>query len=442
MAIIHSSDLGWKAGQNISSEFAALAKTFKAGDTFVFDHMYKISGTAIALPDDFTLAGGAPGAGIDVIDTATNSKRLFDLGDSNALIDLTVKHSNAPTIEVTTLNPDRGHDFHDKITFSASGKDDLKIVNSHFEGNVGIFVHVSGGDNLLVQDTKFYGGLYQMRISQTTNTKVQDSLFEEALGDGIKTSGGKGGESVEGAIISGSVFLNNNRDGIDATGGLKDSVVTDSYFIGGFVGIDVKSILDSDDDFDAGTPRNDNLLITNSEFININNAVVVTTLDRGNYLDKENATKWAAQGITLENSTIEQTNGGNGRVFLIKDGYNIHWDDITLLGNVKEFRADSWLDIGLPKDVSGTVASTGLPRNKIDDNAYRNMAGPDWSDLSYPINGTPAPIDTTPPPADPVVVDPVVVDPVVVDPVVEDPVVVDPVVVDPTQLWLRQTLVQ
>jgi len=430
MTIIHSSDLGWKAGQDISSEFAALAKTFKAGDTFVFDHMYKISGNDINLPDDFTLAGSAPGAGINITDSATNPHSLIELGSDNTLVDLTVTHSNLPN-----------NDYVNKISIVANGQDNIKVLNSHFEGNVGIFLEIRNTDNVLIQDTEFDGGNYQVRATSVKNMTVENSLFQNSFGDGIKTAASETDHPVENVTISNSVFLNNDRDGIDTTGGFRDSIVKDSHFIGNSVsGIDIKTIYDSAGDM-VNSVKNDNILVTGSEFVNSNSAIVVTTLDRGSpsYLNKSNATKYAAQGVTIENSTIENTGSTYKKFLLIKDGHDIHWNNVSLLGQLHELRADNNLDIGLPKDISGTNFSTGSPRNSINDDFYRDMAGPDWSNISYPIDGpvtppTPEPISYTPPEEPPEIeVEPPTPDPID-DPVVEpDPVdEPDPIVITPT----------
>ncbi len=425
MTIIHSSDLGWTEGQDISKEFAALAKTFKPGDTFVFDHMYDISGNGIQLPDNFTLAGGAPGAGINVIDTASNSNPLIELGNANTLVDLTVTHSNAPQTRTDSTNPKSGVDYHNKVTIVAENKDDVKVLNSYFEGNVGIQLDIRGGDNLLVENTEFNGGFYQLRLGgDLSGPTIQNSLFQNSLGDGIKTVPGGNGTGVSEATVIGSVFLNNGRDGIDTTGGFADSLVTGTYFVGnGVSGMDIKSIYDSSDDLMGN--RNDGILITDSEFINNTNAVVVTTEDRGSYLNTSNAQQYAAQNIAIENSVIENTSSNySSRMLLVKDGYNVHWSDVSLLGLVHESREISNLNIGLPQNVSGTGVTEGETRGQAGDAYYQNLAGPDWSNISYPVDGTPTPPETTQP-------GPGEVESGVDEPVVEEPIKSDPVEDDP-----------
>jgi len=69
---VHSSDLGWKEGEDITAKLKSLLSTkgVKAGDELVLDHMYRISGT-YQMPDDFTLSA-KKGAGFEVTDAKDN----------------------------------------------------------------------------------------------------------------------------------------------------------------------------------------------------------------------------------------------------------------------------------------------------------------------------------------------------------------------------------
>jgi hypothetical protein len=342
--------------------------------------MYELSGRNIQLADGVTLAGGAPGAGFEFQNFDEHTDPLIKLGDSSTLLDLTVRTKEAPG---------RAVDYNGTI-ISAVG-DDIQIINSSFGGLRKELVRVSG-DNLSVVDTVFDGSYYQMRwVGEATNFTVENSLFQNSLGDGIKTERDRSGVGPQNATISDSVFLNNNRDGIDTAGGLKDSTVIDSYFINGFTGLDIKQMYEIDSDFSSGGPLNQNILITGSEFINNNNAIVVTTLDRVNFLTSGNATKWAAQDIHLENSIVEHFSGG--RMFLVKDSLNVTWDNVTLLGAVTEKGEVSAYDVGLPKNISGTGVTKGAAREVLPDSYYQSLAGPDWSNITYPTDGTVTPAD-------------------------------------------------
>ena len=162
MTIIHSSDLGWTAGQDISEEFAALAKTFQPGDTFVLDHMYQISvSRSITLPDDFTLAGGAPGAGLDRINTDQHNDPMIRFGANNTVTDLTVTHSDAPNTGNQSTSVKAGVDYHQSLTFSAS-QDGLTIRNSSFEGNVSVILNISESDNVVIENSEFIARLMKI----------------------------------------------------------------------------------------------------------------------------------------------------------------------------------------------------------------------------------------------------------------------------------------
>jgi hypothetical protein len=67
-AVRHSSDLGWTAGQDVSTQFAGILSggTIEAGDELKLDHTYRISGTH-QLADDFTLSA-IRGGGFEVTD--------------------------------------------------------------------------------------------------------------------------------------------------------------------------------------------------------------------------------------------------------------------------------------------------------------------------------------------------------------------------------------
>ncbi|WP_302478386.1 calcium-binding protein, partial [Ruegeria arenilitoris] len=46
-----------------------------------------------------------------------------------------------------------------------------------------------------------------------------------------------------------------------------------------------------------------------------------------------------------------------------------------------------------PEDVNGTGVTTGSARPSQSDSYYTNMAGPDWSDITYPADGSAEPAD-------------------------------------------------
>jgi len=371
MTIIHSSDLGWTAGQDISQAFAAIAKTLQPGDVFVFDHMYEITGSNIRLADNVTLAGGAPGAGFDIQDVETNGNYLLELGNGNKLVDLTIKHGSTPNTD------------NHKTSIKADGYD-IQIINSSFEGNPKVFVFAEG-DNLSVVDTVFDGAYYQMRwFGECTNFTVENSLFQNSVGDGIKTArhGGGTGEGTQNATISNSVFINNARDGIDTTGGFKDSSITDSYFVNNKV-----SALDFKKGFRDQSDFSENLQITNvdirnTEFIGDESTLIVTTLlNRFNFEDVD---KYAPNNIHIYDSIFENTNatGGIATSWLLKNGHSLTSTNNEYLGKI---RIDP---LHNSESLTVTGSTVGPARTPEPDSYYQSLTGPDWSDISYPTDGT------------------------------------------------------
>ncbi|WP_217356292.1 hypothetical protein, partial [Ruegeria arenilitoris] len=198
----------------------------------------------------------------------------------------------------------------------------------------------------------------------------------------------------------------------------------DSYFVRNWSGMDIKDIYDSSDDFNSGGPTNQNILIKNSEFIDQDTtSIIVTTLDRtsNQVLNENNATDWVAQNIRLENSVVENTDSGStDRVFLVKSGYDVHWSGVKLLGKVSLAKTSN-TGFYAPEDVNGTGVTKGSARPSKSDSYYKNLAGPDWSDISYPTDGSAAPDDPVVDP-DPISYTP----PSEPAPVVEAPELVNP----------------
>jgi hypothetical protein len=374
MTVWHSSQFGWKAGQDISQQFASLAKgTFKQGDTVILDHMYKIGGSGIQLPDNFTLAA-VKGGGFDVQDT-THGSPLISLGNGNKLDNLTVTHSKAPNTGYDGNNPAAGVDYHYGATFEIRGKNNVTVETSKFKGNVAMFFDVVNSDNLTVRNSHFDGAAYQMYwAGLNTDFRVENSLFQNALIDGIKTVAG-GGMGMQRATIVNSVF-ENGRDGIDMAGGFKDSVISKSIFRNNSVtGLDIKKGIDSAADLNTNYAVS-NIKISDSQFIDNQNGIVVTMLDKAGLLTAGNANTQMPHDIQVSNSIFEKTAGGIGKgAFLIKDGHSITWSNIKILGDLDEVRI---MNAEAPSgwsahDIGGT-STTGAPRPAS--NGYPFVAGP------------------------------------------------------------------
>lgn len=280
-------------------------------------------------------------------------------------------------------------------------EDNIKIVNSYFEGNVGIFIDAAGNDHLVI-DTHFNGAYAQIRALSVYQTpKIINTLFENSLGDGIKTIRPPEGDlGTEKAFVWGCVFLNSVRDGIDTTGGFRDSLVEDSYFVGLFKGMDVKNIYDQNTRVFANQnlqSLNKNITVRRSEFINNNNGIASITLDRGpsgdgsdRWINNQNASNWLTNTISVTNSTFENTGSGGINALLSQDVFNVSWNSILLLGNVNMSKVSRNSAISSQVDpsvttnynIDGSSVSNGPARTAQPDSYYRSLAGRNQS-LSF-----------------------------------------------------------
>ncbi|UWQ48123.1 right-handed parallel beta-helix repeat-containing protein [Leisingera aquaemixtae] len=378
MTVWHSSDLGWSAGQDVSSAFASLlsSKKFKAGDTLVLEDTYKISGSHLRLPENFTLTA-EKGAGLDVRTTSpTDTSPLFLLSNGVTVDNVTFDVVNAPKTGYSGAKPVSGSDYHTKRILVVEG-DGVTVQNSAFSGNVSMHIDVLNGDRFSLDKSSFEGGFYQVRIVGGDDAKVTGSHFRKSLGDGIKTTATPDGDAPERMLVADSFFERNARDGLDTAGGFKDGQVLNSVFYdNGVSGIDIKSLYKSKSDFDA-SKQNHNIRISGSEFIDSPNGVVVTVLNPNGLLNKSNA-HLMPHDIKVSDSIFENNTSQGGRAFLIKDGYDITWEGISLLGKVNEMR---FLGAEAPTPPSGTnlggeIETTGAPRKLSVSELWSGSTGP------------------------------------------------------------------
>ncbi|WP_417475742.1 right-handed parallel beta-helix repeat-containing protein [Leisingera sp.] len=359
----HSSDLGWTPGQDISNAFADLLanRTFTAASTLVLEDTYTISGSNLRLPKDFTLTA-SKGAGLDVrTSSATDTSALFILSDGVTVDNVTFDVVNAPTTGYGGANPVSGKDYHTKRVLVVDG-DGVSVENSAFSGNVSMHIDVQNGDFFNLANSAFDGGFYQVRIVGGDDARVSGSHFRNSLGDGIKTTATPGGDGPERMLVEGSVFEDNHRDGIDTAGGFRDGQVRNSLFRrNGVSGIDIKSLYKTPADLDP-SKQNHHIHLSGNEFIDSPNGVVVTVLNRDGLLDEHNA-HLMPHDIRISDSIFENTSIASTRAFLIKDGYDITWEGLTLLGHMEELR---FLGAEAPSPsgtrIGGEIAATGAPR--------------------------------------------------------------------------------
>lgn len=334
--VYYSSSLGWSAGQDITSEFGQLlSNTLQQNDTLILEDMVVLTGQNMQLPDGFTIIG--QGGGFDVTNSGENSGTVLLLGHGNRLYNLTVAHSNSPQTGYTGNNPVSGVDFHNKITIRCDQKSDCVLQNCKFEGNVSAFCDIRGGSEFVIVGCHFDGTAYQVRtLDDAVGLVVESSLFENALIDGIKTIRGADGSFTRQVSVQNCVFKQ-GRDGIDMTGGFRDSKIIGTIFLRNRVsGIDVKSV--AANLFQIHNQVNSNILIDRCEFIDSDNAIVFTSQDNMNdptLLTAEEYNDFSPSNMIIRNSIFERTTDKqlDMNAILIKDAHNITWQ-MTLLGDI------------------------------------------------------------------------------------------------------------
>ncbi|UWQ39574.1 right-handed parallel beta-helix repeat-containing protein (plasmid) [Leisingera aquaemixtae] len=377
MTVWHSSDLGWSAGQDVSSAFASLLSSnkFKAGDTLVLEDTYKISGSHLRLPENFTLTA-KDGAGLDVRTTSgTDTSPLFLLSKGVTVDNVAFEVVNAPKTSYDGILPAAGQDYHKKRVLVVEG-DGVTVKDSAFSGNVSMHIDVQGGNGLTVDSSLFEGGFYQLRVVAGDGATISGSHFRKSLGDGIKTESSSSGDGPSNMTVTGSFFESNARDGLDTAGGFRNGKVLDSVFYNnGVSGFDLKSSYHDKTDFNP-EKWNTNITVDGSQFINNPNGIVVSAVDRTGLLNATNA-KAMPHGIHISDTIFEATGSNSGRAFLIKDGYDITWEGISLLGNVSEYRFMNASGLSLSgTNVGGEIETTGAPRKLSVSELWSGSAGP------------------------------------------------------------------
>ena len=335
-SVRHASDLGWSPGQDVTSKLDALLGSgiLGPGDELVLDHTYRISGTH-QLPDDFTLSA-IQGAGFDVTDAHTN-KDLLRLGHRTTLRNLTLTYLNTPALGPKGTNPVRHEDFTNRIGIYASGKSDVRIENCRMIGSINHHIKLSGCRRPRVISSHIQGGFWTVYlVGDVTDPVFRNCVIEQCQGDAIKT--GMGGDGTQRALVESCVFQDNGRDGIDTTGGFKDSTVRNSLFRRLFSGMDIKSLYEQPSHVASGM-RNTGIDVQNCRFTDMNTAISLSTLDRGlaynghYFLNASNCHEYAPHDIDLDDCVVERTGTTNGRMLLLKGGHTVRYQNARFLSN-------------------------------------------------------------------------------------------------------------
>ena len=174
---------------------------------------------------------------------------------------------------------------------------------------------------------------------------VRETFFQDINGEAIKTSRAPNA-GTQRALIERCIFQGTWRDGIDTTGGFKDSVVRDCILrrndVGGVGGgIDIKTVIEpktADTDMHPDL-MNKNIRIERCQFIDVPNAIVITAVDRANRPTVENVKQWVPHEIYIDDCTFERTRDWPNitRAILLKGGHTIRWNNAQRRGDVVFF---------------------------------------------------------------------------------------------------------
>jgi hypothetical protein len=378
----HSSDLGWTARQDISMQFTTLLRsgTFNVGDELKLDHTYRISGT-YQLPDDFTLSA-VKGGGFDVTDAVSDKNRIFlVLGNRTTLRNLTITYLNTPELGPDAgTSPTREKHFYPMIGITASGKSDIRIEYCRLEGSINHQIKLSSCARPQIIGCHILGGYWSTYLTgNVTDAVFRKCLIEKCQGDGIKT--GRGGSyGTKRALVENCVFQDCGRDGIDTTGGWKDSIVRNCVMRRLFSGMDIKSYYQKPEHLSPDC-SNTNILVENCTFTDMANCITFSTLDRGlryngkYFLDATTAHKYAPHDVDINDCIFERTGSSHVRMLLLKGGHSIRYSNAQFWGegietvkysNVYEIFGPNSLSKevsdALNHKVSGTLGVTAVAR--------------------------------------------------------------------------------
>ena len=364
-----TSELGWGAGDDVTESFAELMATQEDGDVVCFDAMYEMRAAATLVPEGVTLYASA-GSGLRAIDVAESRGAYLELASRVTLHNFTITDEGP-------LTPDDNREPNNKTILIASDAEDITLLNCLIEGHAKTLFRVNDVDRLSILGTHFRLSYYQILMTAgSDDLLVEGSYFSESQRDGIKTQRGPGG--VERPRVINSAF-EDQTDGIDTTGGFGNSVIQGCLFRDLFAGLDIKAIFEREADLDLGVAYS-NIRIEDSQFINSNSGVVLTTIDRGEQnglgplLNDANAAPRMPHDIELENVIIEEGIQG----LLIKDAHDVHWNNVQILGDVNEARIFAPRDFpNRPADetrpqvnetnynLEGTNVTSGPPRGAV-----------------------------------------------------------------------------
>lgn len=391
MAAFTSSQLGWNpASANINSQLLNFINNLSAsGDSLHLEGLFKVnvaSGWSRPIwKGNFTITAD-DGCGFDFIGTnGTNSAgEFFRLTNVMTLDNVLCQASQAPETNYQGNNPTLGTDHHRGTMWDAQGK--RMIVRScTFKDNVEQFIEFSGPNALDIRNTHFRRGKSGIGCQGgSTNVYIYQTLFDDSMVDAIKTVNGAGNTAVNTGWVIDDCIFQGSRDGIDLTGGLENSSITNTIFRNlNVCALDAKILIEADKGTNLSSYAHavcKNIVFTNCDVYDTSSVFVLTFLNKDgltyNYAFQEALTPqyitWT--GGEFVRTTARPTTIGQ-RVLLDKMGHHCSWsgirrgaivppdDDISTDDNGEE--QDGWNSHHNTVTFTSTISTRPAPDNSV-----------------------------------------------------------------------------
>lgn len=288
---IHTSDLGWIPGENVTAKMQTLISSLQNGDTVVFDGFYRLAGNyRLNTLNNITFRGGV----FDCLDglpelaikngLPLNTEPIFEVGNNFTAEGVTFTQGKINPLLLLGGGNKTGIRAQEKsaVTFTNLVSDCIGWTFISLRNTPGAVVKgctfdslkdciylVGACDNIVVSDNLFTGGYTARNLNNTA-----DQIFF----DGVKTVH-VSGRGPRNAIITENKFINILRDCIDTTGGLKDGIISHNVMKNaGITCLDLKSLYNSPADIANGPLENTGVRFECNYVSDIpSNALVVTT---------------------------------------------------------------------------------------------------------------------------------------------------------------------
>lgn len=365
MAVYNAvADLGWTPGadvsQRISDFFAGVPnagnnnQVAAAGDTLYLDSATRFQLTLatsgnITLPANFTLSA-VDGGGFDLQDGVTSGSGYYFTGSSGCYIyNLTVRANGGEAGDTGYVGnspvPGTDHNYERFIEIPI-GAHDAILRNCDFEGQIEIWVRLSGGgdsaglNDVLIEGCRFYGAKYTVwMVGKVYRPIVRKCYFERSMQDCVKaamlfvsTPGGWVGPLSDGVVVNskGNHFKDQNREAWDTTGGMykfifEDDITNRAYMD---IKIPIKELADPTNDLpNVWNPYVkygcNEVIVRRAHFIGTGRGRYIictgdTRYDSGEVIGISDYNRVAPRDLTFEDCIWERNSGDNQELFFMK----------------------------------------------------------------------------------------------------------------------------